>query len=93
MKRTAVIALGVASLSLPACSDHVPEPAYTQSRAINQDIEATHVVGPTTSSPGFTHKIPSPPRRPTIWAGSRPANCRDSGGGPKRQRASSSLSQ
>jgi hypothetical protein len=64
MKRTAVIALGVASLSLPACSDHVPEPAYTQSRAINQDIEATHVVGPTTSSPGFTQKIPSPALTP-----------------------------
>jgi hypothetical protein len=64
MKRTAVIALGVAALSLPACSDHVPEPAYTQSRAINQDIEATHVVGPTTSSPGFTQKIPSPALTP-----------------------------
>jgi hypothetical protein len=64
MKRTAVIALVAGALSLPACSDHVPGPAYTQSRAINQDIEATRVVGPTTTSPGFTQKIPSPALTP-----------------------------
>ena len=64
MKRTAVLLLGSATLSLLGCNDQVPAPAYTQSRAINQDIEATHVVGPTTTSPGFTQKVPSPALTP-----------------------------
>jgi hypothetical protein len=45
-------------LALSACSDAIPAPGYTQSRAINQDIDATHVVGPTTTSPAFTAKSP-----------------------------------
>jgi hypothetical protein len=60
MKRTAVF-LSLAAMSmlaLNACSDAVPTPGYTQSRAIDQDIDATHVVGPTTTSPAFTAKNP-----------------------------------
>ena len=64
MKRTAVFLVGGAALALLGCGDHLPAPAYTQSRAINQDIEATHVVGPTTTSPGFTQKIPNPALTP-----------------------------
>ncbi len=61
MKRstTAVLA-GSALLALAGCADSVPAPGYTQSRAIDQDIEATHVVGPTVTSPAFTAKDPSP---------------------------------
>jgi hypothetical protein len=60
MKRTiAFLSLAAISvLALTACSDAVPVPGYTQSRAINQDIDATHVVGPTTTSPSFTAKDP-----------------------------------
>jgi hypothetical protein len=51
---------GISLLALAACSDHVPAPVYGQSRAIDQDIDATHVVGPTTTSPAFTAKNPEP---------------------------------
>ena len=66
MKRTiAFLSLAMILMSaLPACSDAVPAPGYTQSRAINQDIDATHVVGPTTTSPAFTQKVPSPALTP-----------------------------
>ena len=58
MKRTTVFLLGGAALVLLGCSDHSPAPGYAQSRAINQDIDATHVVGPTATSPAFTAKNP-----------------------------------
>lgn len=64
MRRTAVFLLGSAALALLGCSDHSPAPGYGQSRAINQDIEASHVVGPTGTSPGFTQKVPSPALTP-----------------------------
>jgi hypothetical protein len=65
MKRTvAFLSLGVSLLALAACSDDVPAPAYGQGRAINQDIEATHVVGPTVSSPAFTERNPTPTLTP-----------------------------
>lgn len=66
MKRTiAFLSLAMISvLALPACSDAIPTPGYTQSRAINQDIDATHVVGPTTTSPAFTAKSPLPTLTP-----------------------------
>ena len=56
MKRTiAFLSLAaISALALAACSDSVPTPTYGQSRAIDQDIDATHVVGPTTTSPAFT---------------------------------------
>jgi hypothetical protein len=60
MKRTAVF-LSLSAiwiLALAACSDSAPVPGYTQGRAINQDIDATHVVGPTATSPAFTAKSP-----------------------------------
>jgi predicted small secreted protein len=67
MKRTvALMSLAVISaLSLAACSDAVPTPGYGQGRAIDQDIDATHVVGPTTTSPAFTAK--NPPATLTPW--------------------------
>ena len=46
-------------LALAACSDAVPTPGYTQSRAIDQDIDATHVVVPTVTSPAFTERTPA----------------------------------
>ena len=58
MKRTVVFLLGGAALALLGCGDHSPAPGYAQSRAINQDIDATHVVGPTPTSPAFTAKNP-----------------------------------
>ena len=66
MKRTiAFLSLAaIGMLGLAACADSVPAPGYTQSRAIDQDIEATHVVGPTTTSPAFTQKVPSPALTP-----------------------------
>lgn len=66
MKRTAAF-LALSAIWVPAlaaCADSVPAPGYTQSRAIDQDIEATHVVGPTTTSPAFTQKVPSPALTP-----------------------------
>lgn len=69
MKRTAVFlpavfSIGISAFALAACADNVPAPSYTQSRAINQDIDATHVVGPTTTSPAFTAKNPEPTLTP-----------------------------
>ena len=64
MKRTAVFVIGISGLALAACADHVPAPGYAQSRAIDQDIEATHVVGPTVTSPAFTQKVPAPALTP-----------------------------
>jgi hypothetical protein len=60
MKRTiAFMSLAaISALALAACSDSVPTPGYAQGRAIDQDIDATHVVGPTTTSPAFTAKNP-----------------------------------
>jgi len=62
MKRAvALLSLAaIAALALAACSDSVPAPGYAQGRAIDQDIDATHVVGPTVTSPAFTAKNPSP---------------------------------
>jgi hypothetical protein len=63
MKRT-IAALSLAAIAMIGCSNRVPTPGYAQSRAIDQDIEATHVVGPTTTSPSFTQKVPSPALTP-----------------------------
>jgi hypothetical protein len=60
MKRT-IVFLSIAAmgmLPLAACSDAPAASGYTQSRAIDQDIDATHVVGPTATSPAFTAKNP-----------------------------------
>jgi hypothetical protein len=64
MKRIIAIALGAAALAMAGCADRVPPPAYTQSRAIDQDIDATHVVGPTATSPAFTQKDTAPTLTP-----------------------------
>ncbi len=63
MKRTAFF-IAMSLLAVAGCSNPVPPPAYDQSRAIDQDIEATHVVGPTATSPAFTQKVPSPALTP-----------------------------
>ncbi len=62
MKRTVAIwsLTTISLLALAACADDVPAPGYTQARAIDQDITATHVVGPTVSSPAFTARNPTP---------------------------------
>jgi hypothetical protein len=67
MKRTVTLSsfvgplvAGVALVALAACSDNAPAPTYSQGRVINQDIEATHVVGPTVTSPAFTERNPTP---------------------------------
>ncbi|HVA14839.1 MAG TPA: hypothetical protein VNF99_16455 [Stellaceae bacterium] len=66
MKRSATAILaGSVLLALAGCADSVPAPGYAQSRAIDQDIEATHVVGPTATSPAFTAK--DPPAVLTPW--------------------------
>lgn len=66
MKRTIAFSslAGISLLALAACSDNVPPPVFGQSRAIDQDIEATHVVGPTVSSPAFTERNPTPTLTP-----------------------------
>lgn len=53
MKRTLAIFAGLSMAVLAGCSDAVPAPGYAQSRAIDQDIEATHNVGPTAGSPSL----------------------------------------
>ena len=63
MKRTAFL-IAIAALALAGCSDRVPPPSYAQDRAIDQDIDATHVVGPTVTSPAFTQKVPEPALTP-----------------------------
>lgn len=63
MKRGAA-ALGLTMLALAACAEPVPAPNYPQSRAIDQDIEATHVVGPTATSPAFTEHVTAPALTP-----------------------------
>ncbi|HEX4192036.1 MAG TPA: hypothetical protein VHY80_03020 [Stellaceae bacterium] len=62
MKRTVAFwsLAGISLLVLAACADNVPTPAFTQGRAIDQDITATHVVGPTVTSPAFTARDPTP---------------------------------
>ena len=66
MKRTIAFLFlaGMSSLALAGCADDAPPPAFGQSRAIDQDIEATHVVGPTVSSPAFTERNPTPTLTP-----------------------------
>ena len=64
MKRIIALVLGVFGLALAGCADRVPAPSYTQSRAIDQDIDATHVVGPTTTSPSFTQRDTAPTLTP-----------------------------
>jgi hypothetical protein len=62
MKRTVALSslAGISLLALVACADDVPAPTFTQGRAIDQDITATHVVGPTVTSPAFTERHPTP---------------------------------
>jgi len=63
MKRTAFF-VAISLLALAGCSGPVPPAGYDQSRAIGQDIDATHVVGPTVTSPSFTERNPTPTLTP-----------------------------
>lgn len=63
------IFLGVLALAVAGCAD-VPLRQYSdssQSRAIDTDIDATHVVGPTTTSPARNEADPSMALAP--WRG------------------------
>jgi hypothetical protein len=56
MKRAAAVflgiaALGIAALGLAGCAGAVPAPTYAQSRAIDQDIDATHAGIPSLGAP------------------------------------------
>jgi hypothetical protein len=66
MKRITAIIVGLSALALAGCANanRAPAPGYAQSRAIDQDIDATHVVGPTTISPAFTQKDTAPTLTP-----------------------------
>ena len=50
-----LVLAGCASSNVPT-----PTPAFSANRAIDQDIAATHVVGPTTTSPARTETAPIP---------------------------------
>jgi hypothetical protein len=66
MSRTSRILLGVIAMALAGCAGG-PPPQYSessQSRAIDTDIDATHVVGPTTTSPARTEPDPSMAQAP-----------------------------
>ncbi len=56
----AAILVLITGPALSSCTNAVPTPVYSQSSAIDQDVRATHVVGPTTTSPAFTEQDPSP---------------------------------
>jgi hypothetical protein len=58
MRPKAVIIAGLAALALAGCDSSNPPVAYRQSRAIDADIDATHVFGPTTTSPARTQMDP-----------------------------------
>jgi hypothetical protein len=61
MKRAiAFPTFAISLLALAACSASGSAPTYGQGRAIDQDIAATHVVGPTATSPAFTERNPTP---------------------------------
>jgi hypothetical protein len=64
MKRTAAIVVGILALAAAGCGDRVPTPGYVQGRAIDQDIDATHVKGPMVTSPAFTQKDTAPALTP-----------------------------
>jgi hypothetical protein len=60
MRPKASILVVLAALALAGCVLKEPEVHYAQSRAIDVDIDATHVVGPTSTSPARTVTDPSP---------------------------------
>lgn len=60
MRPNAILFVVVAALALAGCALKEPRPQYAQSRAIDVDIDATHVVGPTSTSPARTLTDQSP---------------------------------
>ena len=63
--KTTILA-AMTALALAGCSSSVPTPAFSSNRAIDQDIAATHVVGPTTTSPALT-QVDTTPTTLTPW--------------------------
>lgn len=67
MKRTAVFFagfVGLAASGLAGCSSGTPTPGYTQSRAIDQDIDATHANMPALASPTLATEDRDPSPQP-----------------------------
>lgn len=68
MKRTVVLFagfVGLASLALAGCSGGTTaSPGYTQSRAIDQDIDATHAGMPSLASPTVATEDRDPSPQP-----------------------------
>jgi hypothetical protein len=67
MKRTAVFfvgCVGFAALSVAGCSAPASAPGYTQSRAIDQDIDTTHANMPSLSSPNLATEDRDPSPQP-----------------------------
>jgi len=60
MRPKASFLVGLAALALAGCVLKEPKLEFAQSRAIDADIDATHVVGPTSTSPARTATNPSP---------------------------------
>jgi hypothetical protein len=69
MSVTSRILLGVIAMALAGCAGGPPRQysESSQSRAIDTDIDATHVVGPTTTSPARNQPDPSMALAP--WRG------------------------
>ena len=65
MRPKASILVVLAALALAGCVLTEPRPQYAQSRAIDVDIDATHVVGPPSTSQART--TIDPPTTITPW--------------------------
>ncbi len=64
MRPNSPILVVLAALVVAGCVLKEPRLQYAQSRAIDTDIDATHVVGPTMTSPARTQTDASPTLAP-----------------------------
>lgn len=58
-RRVPVLLAGFIAVGLIGCSGGASDVEYTRQRAIEQDITATHNVGPTSSQPGMQVNVGS----------------------------------
>ena len=56
-RRVVVFVMGICAGCIAGCSDRVPAPSYGQSRAIDQDIDATHANMPALASPSAVNNV------------------------------------